>query len=496
MQNLPKKLYTASQVKRLDKLAIEQGIAGIELMRRAGQVVFDIIQHYFPTHKIIIYCGNGNNGGDGYVVAKLALQAGFEVATYHISPPHNLPSDARIAYQDYLAIKGHVTSYITQPQLSTTVHGNHNVIIDALLGVGLNREVTGAYADAIALINDSNCPVIAIDIPSGLHADSGNVLTCAVKAHYSASFVGLKQGMFTGMAAQHCGKISYSSLGIPEQVLQQVNHSAELTTGFSPSKRHRCCHKGDNGHVLLVGGYKGYCGAIRLAAEASLRIGAGLVSIATHKNHAALINIRQPELMCHGIDTHLELMPLLDKASVIVIGCGLGQSKWAMDLFACVLQSKKPLVLDADALNLLAIQTIYNDNWVLTPHIGEAARLLKQTKSATSNNRFLAVSTLQKTYGGVAILKGAGTLTDNGIKITIANSGNPGMASAGMGDVLAGMIGGLIAQGAGLSSAATAAVYLHGRAADLCVQQDGEIGLVASDLMPFIRHLMNENNAA
>ncbi|KAF3979606.1 MAG: NAD(P)H-hydrate dehydratase [Methylococcales symbiont of Iophon sp. n. MRB-2018] len=487
MQTLPEKLYLAAQVREMDRLSIEEyGIAGIELMRRAGQVLFDIIQKYYSTQYLVVFCGAGNNAGDGYMLAKLALQAGFKVDVYYLTDPEKLQDDALIAYQDYLKAKGSVMPF------SPDIVFNKAIIVDALLGTGLNRDVTGSYADAIDLINASNNAVLSVDIPSGLNADTGSLMAKAVKSNHTVSFIGLKQGMFTGMAAEYRGEIIYASLAIPEPIFQQVNNSSRLINACTLAKRHRCSHKGDNGHVLLIGGDEGYCGAIRLAAEAALRSGAGLVSIASRKSHAAMLNNGRPELMCHGIETVSELDVLLNKATVIVIGPGLGQSQWAIDLFKQAIKTDKPLVLDADALNLLAKHHYYKHQWVLTPHPGEAARLLQTTTGKIANDRFLCITQIQKKYGGVAILKGAGTLISDGKEIKISTTGNPGMASGGMGDVLSGMIAGLIAQGFDLSKVAASAVYLHGKAADLSAQQDGEVGMVASDLMPFIRKLVNQ----
>jgi NAD(P)H-hydrate epimerase len=257
-------------------------------------------------------------------------------------------------------------------------------------------------------------------------------------------------------------------------------------------KRNRCAHKGQYGHVLLIGGDSGFSGAIRLAAEAALRIGSGLVSVATRASHSKTINNGRPELMCHGIEEPKELLPLLNKATVVVIGPGLGQSQWAKKMLKVVLSIKKPLVIDADAINILAKDNLYYDNWVLTPHPGEASRLLKCSVDDIAQNRFSAISKLQKQRGGIVVLKGAGSLITNGSETTISTTGNPGMASGGMGDVLAGMIGGLIAQKLDLYEATVAAVYLHGKAADLSAQTNGEVGLLASDLMPFIRRLVNQ----
>lgn len=486
MQILPEKLYLADQVRKLDRIAIDDfGIPGIDLMRRAGQVVFDLIQQYYSSCNISVFCGAGNNAGDGYVGAKLALELDVELKVYFFLNPEKLRGDALIAYQDFIQAGGVVHPFDSNTKL------NNCIVIDALLGTGLNREVSGHYAEAIKLINTSSCVVISVDIPSGLNADTGSLMGDAVKADYTVSFIGLKQGMFTGLAAEYCGKIIFSSLDITEAVYSQVEHASRLISQCCLSKRHRCAHKGDHGHVLVVGGDAGFSGAIRLAAEAALRVGSGLVSVATRKEHSSLINLGRPELMCHGIEQPDQLIPLLAKASVVVIGPGLSQSQWSKDLFVFVVNCKKPLIIDADGLNILANNALFNDDWVLTPHPGEAARLLNCSTSDIAENRFAAVSQIQKKFGGVAVLKGAGTLIDNGNEIQVSTTGNPGMASGGMGDVLAGMIAGLIAQRMTLDIAASSAVYIHGRAADLCAEENGEKGLLASDLMPFIRKLVN-----
>jgi NAD(P)H-hydrate epimerase len=253
----------------------------------------------------------------------------------------------------------------------------------------------------------------------------------------------------------------------------------------------RCAHKGHNGHVLIVGGDKGYSGAARLAGEAALRVGAGLVSIATCSEHAGLMNLNRPELMCHGVESAVQLLPLLEKASVIVLGPGLGQSDWAKELFNTVIDSVKPMLIDADGLNLLAASPSHSDNRVLTPHLGEAARLLKCSTADIQQDRFAAAVTIHAKYGGVVIVKGAGTVIASEHELAVSTTGNPGMASGGMGDVLAGVIGGLLAQGLSLQQAAQQGVYIHGLAADKAAQQDGERGLMASDLMPYLRVFVN-----
>jgi len=254
--------------------------------------------------------------------------------------------------------------------------------------------------------------------------------------------------------------------------------------------RPRASHKGDYGHVLVVGGDHGMAGAVRLAGEAAARVGSGLVSVATRLDHAAVIAAARPELMCHGVECARDLCVLLQRASVVAIGPGLGQSAWARELLAALLQTHSPLVVDADALNLLAQEPTRRDHWILTPHPGEAARLLDMTTGQIQADRLYAVQALQQRYGGVCVLKGAGSLVCASGSIAICEAGNPGMASGGMGDVLTGIIAGLLAQGLSLVDAACAGVYIHAKAGDRAAQE-GERGLLASDLMPHLRQLVN-----
>lgn len=486
MQKLPEKLYTAEQVREMDRIAIEDiGIPGIDLMRKAGLAIFNLIRKYYSDYQVVVFCGAGNNAGDGYIVANLAQHLGIYTEVYTLTKPENLQGDARLAHNEFVISGGVVKKFNNDMNLADCI------IIDALLGTGLNRDVSGLYAEVITLINDSSCPVIAVDIPSGLNADTGFSMGATIKADYTVSFIALKQGMFTGFAAEYCGEILFSSLGIPENVILQIDSVTRLVRQCCLPKRHQCVHKGNNGHVLVVGGDIGFSGAVRLAAEAALRVGAGLVTVVTHKTHASFINMNRPELMCHGIDKAEEIQVLLTKASVVVLGPGLGQNQWGKDLFKQVATSDKTLVIDADGLNSLATCKVDRENWVLTPHPGEAAQLLRCSTGEIGKNRFAAVAKLQKQYGGVVVLKGAGTIISNGEEVAVSTTGNPGMASGGMGDTLAGMIGGLLAQKLGLYEAAKSAVYVHGKAADLSAQQDGEIGLLASDLLPFIRKLVN-----
>jgi hydroxyethylthiazole kinase-like uncharacterized protein yjeF len=487
MQKLPEALYRAAQVRELDRIAIEEfNISGYELMSRAGSVVFEYIKGKWPEMRsLAVFCGSGNNAGDGYVVARLARDAGFDALAVSVGDPEKLKGDALTAYRDYVRSGGWMEAF--RPAAAVEA----DLLVDALFGTGLDRSVTGVYAEAISAINRSGLPVVAVDIPSGLSADTGNPMGCAVKADCTATFIGLKQGLFTGQAAEYTGEIVYDGLGVPDAVFKQVKPDACLVFPCPMKPRRRCAHKGNMGHVLVVGGDLGFSGAARMAGEAALRVGAGLVSIATRSEHAGLMNLNRPELMCRGVESEADLLPLLEKANVVALGPGLGRKAWGRDLFGAVLRSEKPVVLDADGLNLLAASPISKNRWILTPHPGEAGRLLNCSAQAVEQDRFAAASALRAAYGGIAVLKGAGSLIASESRIAVSTNGNPGMASGGMGDVLTGVIAGLVAQGLDLQEAAEQGVFLHGRAADRAAARDGERGLLATDLLPFLRQLVN-----
>jgi NAD(P)H-hydrate epimerase len=486
-KSLPRDLYSVAQTRELDRITIQQyGIAGIELMRRAGYALFDRLLQYWPeTTDVTVFCGAGNNAGDGYIVARLALAAGMVARLFTLVDPEYLKGDAKTAFKDFVAAGGQVLSF-DSPNIP-----EQTIIVDALVGTGLDRPLSGNFLAAVEQINRSSCPVIAVDTPSGIHGDKGIVMGAAVKADVTVSFIGLKQGLLTGDATEYCGRLVFSSLNVPVEVYQAIKPSAQLLRPNALPKRARNSHKGANGHVLLVGGDCGYSGAIRLAAEAALRAGAGLVSVATRAKHSHLLNVGRFEIMSHAVEDEKTLQGLLDKSTVVVIGPGLGQSPWAEMMFCQILRSELPLVMDADGLNLLAKNPAYRNNWVLTPHPGEAARLLTLSSEQINQNRFAAVDQLFQKFGGVTLLKGAGTLIKSETRLSVNLTGNPGMASGGMGDVLAGFIGSLIAQGLSLDEATEKAVFWHGQAADQAVAIAGERGLLASDLFPFIRTLVN-----
>ncbi len=488
MQEIPLNLYRADQVQKLDRIAIEQfHIPGFELMNRAGYAAFDALRSRWPdARRIAVLCGTGNNGGDGFVLARCACEAGMDVSAYQAGSADRLSADALHAKQ--LAEQLGVVSEPWHRQKLDSF----DVVVDALLGTGLKGEVKERWAVAIEAINGSGKPVLALDIPSGLDADTGSPLGVAVRAQVTVTFIGLKQGLFTGEGPGYCGEVRLERLELPESAYLSVRPAAVLVTDrrkFKP--RCRNAHKGDFGHVLIVGGDYGMSGAARLAGEAALRVGAGLVSIATRRSHSGVLNLPRPELMCHGVEEADELHPLLERATVVVIGPGLGKRRWGETMLKAVLGSGLPLVVDADALNLLASTPHARNDWVLTPHPGEAARLLQTTSAKIQADRFTSIKTLQKQFGGVCVLKGAGTLilAQDGCP-KLCGAGNPGMACGGMGDVLSGVIGSLLAQKFTLPDAAREGVLIHALAADRAAVA-GERGLLPSDLMPHLRKLVN-----
>jgi NAD(P)H-hydrate epimerase len=491
-ETIPYALYRAEQVREFDRIAIQEyGIPSAELMLRAGSRAFQLIEHRWPqARRILVVCGAGNNGGDGYVVARLAKQAGLEVQLYTLADPAKLRGDALSMADAWCAAGGEIEPFGGLPKQC-------DLIVDAILGTGLEREVSGDWAAAIEAINRHAAPVLAIDIPSGLNADTGRAMGCAIQAQATISFIGLKQGMFTGVGPDCCGTIFFDALEVPARIYgRQILAARRLDWDKSSQQlpaRRRSAHKGEYGHVLVIGGDQGYSGAARLAGEAAARCGAGLVSVATHPAHAAVLNLGRPELMCRGINGPNELGPLLARANVIALGPGLGQGEWGRSLFEAALATELPLVVDADGLNLLAERPMQRANWILTPHPGEAARLLQTNSREIQADRFAAVTRLQSRYAGVIVLKGSGSLIQAGSSrpIGLCSNGNPGMASGGSGDLLTGIIAALIAQGQGLQAAAELGVCLHAAAGDRAALV-GERGMLAGDILAQLRPLLNQ----
>jgi len=504
LQNLPgsEPLYTAAQTRELDRCAIEDfGVPGIILMSRAAAASFDCLLGVWPEPQCIhVLCGTGNNGGDGYLIADLAHKRGIAVCVYQLGDADKIGGDALIAREQAIAngvpVKRFDTGFLEG------LGDGSGVVVDAMLGTGLGGDVREPYLAAINAVNDSGLPVLAVDIPSGLCSDTGRVLGRAICADVTVSFIGLKRGMFTLDAPDYTGAIHFTDLQVPAEVYSEIACNCarlELEPLLDRlPQRPAASHKGSYGSVLIIGGDRGMAGAVAMAAEAALRCGAGLVRVATHMEHVPALVARTPEVMAHGVDSGQELAPLIAASGVLVVGPGLGQTPWSEQMLQAAIASGKPMVLDADALNLLARREIEKrENWVLTPHPGEAARLLGMDGGVSTaeiqQDRFAAAQQLQQCYGGIVVLKGNGTLIASKDQVLLADYGNPGMASGGMGDVLSGVLGALLGQNCahGLSAleSTALAVCLHGAAADLAAQE-GQRGLCATDLIPKMRELL------
>ena len=494
-------LYNAKSVRELDRLAIQQlAIPSIVLMKRAGRAAFDeLLNAWGKPSLITVFCGSGNNAGDGYIVAALAAEKGIAAQAIELAAIDKLSADAALA-RDYSAKAG-----VSFQSFDAKIDIYEGVIVDALLGTGFqpsaNNPMREVYAQAIDSINNAALPLLSIDLPSGLCSDTGSAAEAAVKADISVTFIAAKQGMFTGRGPALCGEIIYHSLNIDEQLFDQQPCTAELMSlddllELYP-QRDADAYKNQFGHAMVIGGDKGYGGAALMAAESALRTGAGLVSVATRPEHVAAILARQPEIMASGIISGQELEPLLDKPTVLIVGPGLGRSPWSEQLLQKAVATGLPMVMDADALNIIAEGRVVpkpdGSRWVMTPHPAEAARLLNISVDEVQSDRFSAVRDLQKKFNAVVLLKGAGTViasADNQ-RVMVCPYGNPAMATAGMGDMLSGIVGGLLAQGLDPSQAAQLGCCLHSAAADLAVEERGARGLVATDIKDALAAILN-----
>ena len=481
------RLYRAEQVRELDRLAIEvHGIDGYELMNRAGLRVFQTLRGRWPEARALtICCGGGNNGGDGYVVARLAREAGLNIHLIALKSPDELGGDAARAARDWRDGGGKVES------LGERFRGD--VIVDAMLGTGLDRPVEGDYARLIEHVNDAGRPVIAVDVPSGLSADSGMPTGPCVRADATVSFIGNKRGLFTGQAGRWCGDRVFDDLKVPGEIYEIVSADAILLAADDLRKwlppRLPDSHKGALGHVLVIGGDHGMAGAPILAGRAALRAGSGLVSLATRADHAYTAIAVQPELMAHGVEDLQALEHLMARADVIALGPGLGQSQWSELLWKQALAAKQPLVLDADGLNLLTGQSVNRDHLVITPHPGEAARLLDCSAAEVQSDRFAAVRELARRYAATVVLKGHGSLiADRDGQVCVCRHGNPAMASAGMGDALTGLIASFLGQGLSDFDAACCGVLAHALAGDVAAR--GRRQILASDLIESLNKVL------
>jgi NAD(P)H-hydrate epimerase len=493
--NRPTAIYSAAQVRALDAFEIEKRrVPGFTLMTRAAQAAVDLLRARWPqARRVAVVCGAGNNGGDGYVLARLAQQAGLETLVLAATPPDRLTGDARRAHDEWLAAGGHA-----HPFAADALPGS-DVIVDGLLGTGFHPPARAETLAVIHAINAAKRPVLSLDVPSGVDADSGAVHEEAVRAEITLSFVGLKSGLFLGAGAAHAGVVMLDDLGVVAPALPAyapvMRRIVESEIALALPRRARDAHKGTNGRVLVIGGGAGMPGAARLAGTAALRVGAGLVTVAGAAENIAAVTGATPELIYLPVTSATALDEPLASADVVAVGPGLGTGEWSTRLWAQVLRARpRAAVIDADALNLLALDPVkLPPGWIITPHPGEAARLLGVETAAVQADRLGAVRELHARYGAVSVLKGAGTLVASGAgtaDIHICDRGNPGMATAGMGDVLTGATAGLRAQVDDSALAARVAVLVHALAGDSAAR-GGQRGLIASDVITELRGWVN-----
>ena len=500
-------LLTAAESRELDRLSTSQyGIPSYTLMTRAGEAVAETVTRRWPAalvQGVLVLAGKGNNGGDGFVAARALLAGGTPVKVRLVAAIADLKGDAARACRDYIAAGGALTDRANAASLEDEHPG---VVIDAIFGTGLNAPISGAIGAVIDSLNGLGAPIVAIDIASGVHADSGAIIGVAVKAALTVTFGFAKYGHVSYPGADHCGDLEVADIGFASRALEMIAPPGRLLEiGEARSlmrPRALNSHKGSYGHVLIIAGGRGKAGAAILAARGALRAGAGLVTAAIPDGVASIVAAGQPELMTAPIDaidgrfagpaTIARLQELVAGKDAIVIGPGIGNTADTQSAVAWLVRegvsADRPLLIDADGLNALAalgpeLLRSARGPTVLTPHPGEMARLLDTTTAAVNSDRIEAARNLVNLTGANVLLKGARSVIVSAMgTVSINASGNPGMATPGMGDVLSGLIGALMGQGMPAAEAMRLGVFVHGLAADRLATTMGPFGYLAGDL--------------
>lgn len=489
-------VYLTREIREIEA-AVASAPDAPNLMERAGLAAGELARELVPGkgYTVLVLAGPGNNGGDAFVIARHLKGWWFDVSVVLRGDAARLSPDAAQALRAWQDAGGATLADLP-------IGRRWDLVIDGLFGIGLQREVSGAYLELVRFMNAQRAPVLAVDIPSGLESDTGRILGDAVRAAHTVTFIGLKPGLLTRDGPDCCGSVHLRTLDLDTSAIERpsawlVNERIVATT-LPP--RPRNSHKGLFGDVAIIGGAEGMVGAALLAGRAALRIGAGRVYCGLLAAAAPQVDVTQPELMLRSPGSLLTA----DRAGALVVGPGLGTSSDAAALVKAALETSLPLLLDADALNLVAgepdLQGVLAGRGaptILTPHPAEAARLLGHGTGDVQADRVPSALELATRYGCACVLKGAGSICAFPDATWYVNpTGNPGMAAAGMGDVLSGLIGGLLAQGAELRSATLCGVYLHGAAADLCVlRRIGPIGLAASEVTDAAREILNHPDA-
>jgi hydroxyethylthiazole kinase-like uncharacterized protein yjeF len=500
------RVVTADTMQEIDKKAIKEwGIPGLHLMESAGRsCVEEIIAEFGLKGRSVIMAGKGNNGGDGYVIARLLSQKGWNVKVIILADREQITGDAAVNLEK---LPGSVINYCTHEGQLSALHmeeiSQADVIVDALLGTGLCSNVSGIYLEAVDLMNASGRPVVSVDIPSGIDGTTGLVLGDAVRAYITVTFAFAKLGHVLYPGAEHTGRLVVADIGIPPKVMETASSYDFLNADtIRPMlhRRDRLAHKGHFGHCLIIAGSTGKTGAAALSANSAVRAGSGLVTLAAPESIHTVLEIKTTEAMTFPLPDsgsgHLtnSAYPAIEKLLVgkdaVAIGPGLDRRPGTFALVQNLVETVAlPLVIDADGLNALAedmtvLKRKKSKQVILTPHPGEMSRLLGSSIPDVEAIRISVAQEFARNYGVYLVLKGARTIIASPAGTAAINgSGNPGMATGGMGDVLTGIIVSLLGQGYAAWDACRLGVFLHGFAADMVAEEKGEIGINASDVL-------------
>ncbi len=504
------KVANAEEMQELDRKAIETyRIPGMILMENAGRGAAEVISNTFPDlhkKKIAIIAGKGNNGGDGFVIARYLLNQGTSVRVYLLTDPKGLRGDAEINFNIFQRMKGEVVSVPSSKDYVKVKKDleKFDILVEGIFGTGLDAEVRGYYREVIDHLNTLQRPIVAIDIPSGLDANTGKPLGTAIRASLTVTFGLPKVGHLIPPGLDYVGEVKVIDIGIPKKLVEEENiptyllEKKEIKRWLSVS-RNPNTHKGDYGHLLVIAGSVGKTGAAAMACQAALRMGAGLVTLAIPKSLNGIMEMKLTEVMTEplpetpkqtlSLRAFSTLVRLCENKKAVIIGPGLGTFKETQSLVLKLIKALDlPIILDADGLTALATQPkilpIANRSLILTPHPGEMARLIRSQVKEVLEDRIGLSRNFSQSQRVHLVLKGHPTLisTPKG-EVFINPTGNPGMASGGTGDVLTGMIGGLVCQGFDILPSVQIAVYLHGMAGDEGAQEKGEKSLIATDII-------------
>lgn len=515
------KIADAQTIRSVDAAAARRfSMPGLLLMENAGRgaaeaVMRELASFACPRGRVAVVAGKGNNGGDGFVAARHLAGSGARAVVYLLAKPAELKGDAALNAKIWEKMGGETVAIISSKGLAKNAPSIERacVVVDAIFGTGLTKPVKGLYADAIGFINSlTKASVISVDIPSGIDASTGQVLGCAVHADLTATMAMNKIGLCQWPGRAHAGRVEVVDIGVPRALLEDPsirwNLADDALAASMLSPRPAEAHKGSNGHLVVVAGSVGKTGAAFMAATGAMRAGAGLVTLALPEGLNPVMEAKTTEVMTApllqtpegtlSVDSYPALKALTDGKAAVVFGPGLGCTDGVSALLDRVLKgASTPLVIDADGLNCLAGRVYVLKKAkcpvVLTPHPGEMARLLGISVSDVQRDRIAAAGALCKKTGAVVVLKGAATVvaSPDG-QVYINPTGNAALATAGTGDVLSGMIGGLISQGCDALSASVVAVYAHGMASDRWRDANGgEAGMMATDLFGIIPSVLN-----